>query len=62
MRHEMIISYRIEDGQKTGMRNEGELIRCDDCIKSRKSIMGMWCGCKRTSPIGYCDRGRRKDE
>ena len=31
MRKEMIISYEIIDGMKTGMKNEGEIIRCREC-------------------------------
>ena len=62
MRHEMIISYEIVDGMKTGMKTEGELVRCGECIRSRTDFMGLWCGTIRKSPMGYCDRGKRKDD
>ena len=59
MRHEMIISYEIVDGQKTGMRNEGELIRCENCIRYRCSPRGSFCMGRRISPMGYCDKAVR---
>ena len=61
MRHEMIMSYEITDGKKTGMRNEGDLIRCGDCVRYRSSERGSFCMGRRKSPNGFCDEGKLKD-
>ena len=64
MRHEMIISYEIVDGQKTSMKNEGELVRCGECryAYTDKVFKGLYCKGKRKSPRGYCDGGMDKHE
>lgn len=61
MRHEMIISYEIVDGQKTGMKSEGDLIRCSDCIRFRSGERGSYCMGRRVSPMGFCDKAVRND-
>lgn len=64
MRHESIMSYELIDGRKTGMRDEGELVRCGDCRYSYtdKHFGGLYCKGKRISPQMYCSWGMRKDE
>jgi len=63
MRHEVIISYTEEDGHMTGMKNEGELVRCGNCVNcyADKIFGGMYCNGKRVSPVNYCCWGRRKN-
>lgn len=62
MRHEMIISYEIVDGQKTAMRNEGELIRCMNCKRLIQSARGSFCMGRRKSPMGHCDEGKKRED
>lgn len=62
MRHEMILSYEEINGEKYNMKNEGQLIRCDDCVhfKTNKIFGGAWCKGKRISPIDFCSKAVRK--
>ena len=70
MRQEMIISYEIIDGLKTGMKNEGELIRCKDCKfhdifpTDSKVEMPMKCLNIRYGgvyPDWFCEHAERKE-
>lgn len=61
MRKEMIVSYEEEDGRKVRLQTEGDLIRCENCVRYRCGPRGSYCMGGRTSPKGYCDRAVRND-
>ena len=56
MRKEMIVSYEEEEGRKVRLQYEGDLIRCENCVRYRCGSRGSYCMGRRTSPRGHCDR------